>query len=122
MTGERLVPWDFLPLPPQPQLGTLSCVGRRSLQRVGRKAAVGERLNHSIWALNEMWGSHSFEKTSSALSQAQRQSVDMLKRAIEDDPPPVECPGAEAALRSLLGTKAGPSYAQTEPATLAPFS
>ena len=45
-----------------------------------------------------------------------------MKKAIEDDPPPVECPGAEAALKSLLGTKAGLSYCQAEPATLAPFS
>eukprot|EP00959_Pyramimonas_sp_CCMP1952_P454746 9470420-Pyramimonas_sp.AAC.1 len=59
---ERMVPRDLLPLPsvPAPPARGARSLPRRAAQRIGRRSAVGRRVNDCIAALNNLYGEGDF--------------------------------------------------------------
>eukprot|EP00959_Pyramimonas_sp_CCMP1952_P301086 6299497-Pyramimonas_sp.AAC.1 len=57
-----MVPRDLLPLPlvPVPPARGARALPRRSAQRIGRRSAVGRRVNDCIAALNNLYGEGDF--------------------------------------------------------------
>ena len=104
----RRVARDLLPLPllserlPVPR--SLSLHSRSVEQRFSRRLKEVREANRCIQALNECWD----EDVSPPLhpSAAQFCTVERLLKAAAADPPPLDVPSPQAALRELLGAKA----------------
>ncbi|CAK0895720.1 unnamed protein product, partial [Prorocentrum cordatum] len=118
---ERMVPRDLLPLPlvPAPPARGARSLPRRSAQRIGRRSAVGRRVNDCIAALNNLHGVGDF-CSKARPSEAQFSAVDMLWQAVSDDKPPDDAPSPEAALVELLGT-GSLGYGPDGPTVVAPY-
>ncbi|CAK0875001.1 unnamed protein product, partial [Prorocentrum cordatum] len=118
---ERMVPRDMLPLPlvPVPPARGARALPRRSAQRIGRRSAVGRRVNDCIAALNNLYGEGDF-CSKARPSEAQFSAVDMLWQAVSDDKPPDDAPSPEAALVELLGM-GSLGYGPDGPTVVAPY-
>ncbi|CAK0801682.1 unnamed protein product [Prorocentrum cordatum] len=118
---ERMVPRDLLPLPlvPVPPARGARALPRRSAQRIGRRSAVGRRVNDCIAALNNLYGEGDF-CSKARPSEAQFSAVDILWQAVSDDKPPDDAPSPEAALVELLGM-GSLGYGPDGPTVVAPY-
>ncbi|CAK0839425.1 unnamed protein product, partial [Prorocentrum cordatum] len=91
----------------------------RSAQRIGRRSAVGRRVNDCIAALNNLRGEGDFCSRARP-SEAQFSAVDMLWQVVSEDKPPGDAASPEAALVELLGS-GSLGYGPDGPAVVAPY-
>ncbi|CAK0816896.1 unnamed protein product, partial [Prorocentrum cordatum] len=91
---------------------------RKATEEIGRRSAVGRRVNDCIAALNNLHGEGDF-CSKARPSEAQFSAVDTLWQAVSGDKPPDNAPSPEAALVELLGT-GSLGYGSDGPTVVAP--